>query len=142
TSKNNFPNGITFSLVASSNANITKVRFRFNILPTKITGFQSGQCNGDKNVTCTALIGNTGGSYLNPKAQVSFAWELQDDAGQQLTTDQQTATYEDTRFGWQAATDNGVTAYYYSGNATTISSIEGAAHESVTNISDLLKTQI
>jgi hypothetical protein len=142
TSKNNFPNGVTFSLVASSNANITKVRLRFNISPTKITAFQNGQCNGDKTVTCTAAVGMTRGSYLNPKAQVVYAWELQDDAGNQFSTDEQTITYEDTRFGWQSSTDNGVTAFYYAGSNDRINSIVGAAHESVANINGLLKTQL
>src|SRR5437763_2621884 len=105
TSKNNFPNGMSFSLVASSNANISKVRLRFKILPVAITTFQTAQCNGDKAVTCTATVGTTRGSYVNPKAQIVYAWEMNDDAGQQLQTEEQTVTYEDSRFGWQSKTD-------------------------------------
>jgi hypothetical protein len=142
TSKNNFPNGLTFSLVASSNANISKVRLRFKILPVAITAFQNAVCNGEKSVTCTAAVGTTRGSYVNPKAQIVYAWEMTDDAGQQLSTAEQTVTYEDSRFGWQSKTDGLITVWYYTGNANSINSIQAAALESVNNISDLLRTQI
>src|SRR5439155_2127021 len=96
----------------------------------------------EKTVTCTATIGTTRSSYLNPKADVVYAWELQDEAGNQLNTEEKTVTYEDTRFGWQSKTDGLITAWYYSGSTDRINSIQAAAHESVDNVSNLLKTTI
>src|SRR5262245_21576454 len=142
TSKNNFPNGMTFSLVASSSANISKVRLKFKILPVAITTFQTAQCNGDKNITCSANVGVSRGSYLNPKSQVVYTWEMTDDSGQSLETPEQTVTYEDSRFGWQSKTNGDITVWSYAGSANTITAIQGAAQDSVNNIGPLLHTNI
>jgi hypothetical protein len=67
---NQFPNGIKFSAVIDSDANISDVRFHFHILPDGVDAQLKPQCNTGTSVTCTAILGSTAQQYMVPGAKI------------------------------------------------------------------------
>src|SRR5688500_15927033 len=77
-SANAFPDGGRFTLFAASDANITNVRLRYRVLPDGPVSFARAQCTTGREVSCTALVGETRQSYIVPGAEVVYAWEIED----------------------------------------------------------------
>jgi hypothetical protein len=119
TAANKFPDGINFAVSITSDADISDVRFHFHILPDGVEAQLRPQCSTGRTVTCTATLGNSLDSYIVPGAKVDYSWEISDASGAHLQTDEQTTTYNDTRFQWQSITDKNVTVNYYSGDSAT-----------------------
>jgi hypothetical protein len=55
-------------------------------------------------------------NVLLPGSQVRYQWQVETASGQRATTAEQTVTYDDTRFSWQAAQAEGFTLYYTAGD--------------------------
>ncbi len=138
--RNQFPDGIRFSLFMFSDAEITEVRLRYRILPGGVNASVIPNCTGG--TSCNALIGSTRDSYMVPGAEVVYSWELNDSSGAQLTTEDQTVTYEDTRFDWLELTEGGLTVYYYFGDEDTQRIVLRVAQETIERFEQLERTMI
>jgi len=138
--QNEFPDGIRFSLFMISDAEITEVRLRYRILPGGVNASVIPNCTGG--TSCNVLVGSTRDSYMVPGAQVVYSWELSDSSGAQLTTEDQTVTYEDTRFDWLELSEGNLTIYYYFGDEASQRSMLSVAQETIERFEQLERTMI
>ncbi len=110
-----FPNRITFTLVAeSSAAPITTVQLlygatRQGTLTIVEPGFAASQRVQVQHELDTQVF------YFPPGTDLSYRWVITDQAGNQLETPLQTLIYHDQRFTWQERSERGVTVYWYRG---------------------------
>ena len=138
--QNQFPDGIRFTLFMASDAEITEVRLRFRILPGGVNASVIPNCSGG--TSCNAVVGSTRGSYMVPGAEVVYSWELSDSAGAEVTTEEQTVTYEDTRFEWLELTEGNLTVYYYFGDEESQRTVLRVARETIERFERLERTTI
>jgi hypothetical protein len=68
-------------------------------------------------------------------AKIKFYWIIKDFNGQQLKTDPQFVTYDDTRFTWQDKTEGKVTLYSYGGDAGLAQGLLKGATDALKRIS-------
>jgi hypothetical protein len=140
--RNQFPNGIQFTVVLTSDTPLDQVRLRYNVQPERLTAFARPDCNEGVTTTCTVVIGSTVASYLVPGAEILYAWEIRNQGGDFVETQEQQVTYRDDRFRWESMSLGNITGYYYGGNTGTIQSILNAARQTIDEVSELLRTEI
>jgi len=113
--EHNFAQQITFTLRAASDAEITAVYLYF-------------RATGDEQARSELLDIEPGleisVSYahdlrlfpLPPFAQVHFWWQIEDSAGNQLTTELERLEYTDNRFRWEQIGDSSLTVHWVEGH--------------------------
>lgn len=141
-SSNSFPQGGRFTLFAASDANITNVRFRYRVLPDGPVSFARAQCSSGREVSCTAVVGDTRASYIVPGAELTYAWEIEDANGQKADSPEGQFTYRDSRFQWDSITEGNVTVNFYFGDDATNQSVMRAARETIDRFTRLEGTTI
>ena len=77
-------------------------------------------------------------SYLAPGAQIDYFWEVEEGAGNKLTTEPATFVYEDIRFSWESVSEGNVSVYWYAGSRSSAESSLGVARETLDEMSALL----
>ncbi len=138
---NQFPDGLTFRLSASSDADIQKATVRYEILPDGVPAYGVPQFQAGPQVEVTfQLQVNEGGLYLAPGAEIRYHWEIEDAAGHTLSTEPATFIYQDTRFEWQAASEGNVSVHWY-GDADAQSYLR-VARDTLDRMSTLLGVQV
>jgi hypothetical protein len=142
TTQNRFPNGIQFSILLSSDTEIQEIRLRYRVQPENLTSFARAECTPGSVTTCNAVVGGTTAIYLVPGAELIYAWEASNAAGDRLETAEQTVVYGDDRFRWQSQSLGNITAYFYSGSDRTIQTILETARQTIDEISALLRTEV
>jgi hypothetical protein len=140
--QNSFPNGLQFQVYTVSNSDITNVRLRYRIIPDGVTTFVKAQCNTGTQVNCSLTVGNVGGTYIVPGAEVIYAWEIEDAGGQMFTSPDQSVTYEDKRFTWQQISSGNLTVNFYQGTADSNQTVLTTSRDTIDRMSKLLNTQI
>jgi hypothetical protein len=140
TAQNQFPDGIRFSLFMASDAEITEVRLRYRILPGGVNASVIASCTGG--TSCNVLVGSTADSYMVPGAQVVYSWEISDSSGDKVTTDEETVTYEDTRFEWLAVTEGNLTVNYYFGDEDSARTVLKIAQETIQRFEKIERTTV
>lgn len=138
--QNVFPDGVRFTIFLASNADITRVRLFYRVLPYGPLANVNAQCSQGATVSCTANLTKTV-AYMPPGTDFIYYWEVEDAAGQRLTTPQGTYTYEDIRFSWQAAKEGNVTVNFYFGDDQTVQSVMRVARETIDKFTKLEGTQ-
>ncbi len=142
TATNQFPNGIKFSAVIASDADISDVRFHFHILPDGVEAQLKPQCSTGATVTCSAVLGSTAQQYMVPGAKIDYSWDITDASGAKLLTDEQSTTYQDTRFQWQQLSAGKLTVNYYSGDPASAQTVLQTAQETFDRIGKLEGTTV
>lgn len=134
----NFPDSITFEIEARGDAVIDNATLIYG------TNGRSCQNTGSKQTiefdpaAAVALSWEwelkRSGS-LPPGAEVWWEWEIEDEAGNVVTTERQTRLVIDERFEWQTAESNGLLVNWIEGDQAFGYSILDIADESLTLIS-------
>lgn len=133
-----FPDGITFSIEAQSEAEIKKA--------TLIYGTNGRSC---QNVGSKQTIDFDPGSTVSlewewelkrsgsipPGAEIWWEWEIENEAGNVLTTDRQTRLVEDERHDWRTIKADSVLVNWVEGDKAFGESILQIANESLNLIS-------
>lgn len=115
--ENRFPNGIAFKLEAQSPNVLEKVSFLYKVGEEQSFKTVSPPFSPGRRVVAEYILGSkTEGTYLHPRAELSYQWALEDAAGDKHETPLATAIYQDIRFDWQQATSEGVTLSWYRGS--------------------------
>lgn len=140
--QNRFPNGIQFTLLIATDSPVDQVRLRYQVLPERLTVFARPDCTPGNTPSCTVVVGGTAASYLVPGAEIDYAWEIRNEAGEFVETAVQRVVYQDDRFRWESRSLGNITAYFYSGSSATIDSILNTARETIDRISTLLRTEV
>jgi hypothetical protein len=141
--QNQFPEGITFSLEAESNARITDVRLRYTFLPENRSSTATATFDPGTRIRATyQLRSGTSGLYLPPGKQIRYSWEIRDVDGNELIVPAKVTTFADTRFPWQSATDGNVTVNYYVGDQRDAEVMALVARETIDKASALMGTAL
>ena len=143
--QNAFPDGIVFTVTATSDRKITSTRLRTFVSPRDFQNTTRGDCTGDTTVTCKATFGGsigTNSAYIVPFTEIKWYWELTDDAGNTLQTPEQKVVYEDTRFKWKNVSAGNLTLYYYQGDENDVKGMLQAARDAIDTMSKLEGTTL
>jgi hypothetical protein len=137
---NNFPEEVVFRLSAHSEATIEEVTLHYQILPDGVMAYGRPDFTPAERVQVDFhLKGNDPPrSYLAPGAQIDYFWEIEDAAGNKLTTEPATFVYEDTRFSWESASDGNISVYWYAGSRSAAESSLEVARDTLDEMSALL----
>jgi hypothetical protein len=131
---------VVFRLSAYSDATIEKVTLHYQILPDGVMAYGRPDFTPAERVQVDFhLKGNDPPRiYLAPGARIEYFWEVEDGAGNKLTTDTATFVYEDIRFSWESVTEGNVSVYWYAGSRSSAESSLAVAHETLDRMSALL----
>jgi hypothetical protein len=137
---NKFPEEVVFRLSAHSEATIEEVTLHYQILPDGVMAYGRPDFTPAERVQVDFhLEGNDPPrSYLAPGAQIDYFWEVEDDAGNKLTTEPATFVYDDIRFAWESASEGNVSVYWYSGSLSSAESSLEVARDTLDEMSALL----
>jgi len=137
---NSFPEEVVFRLSAHSEATIEAVTLHYQILPDGVMAYGRPDFTPAERVQVDfPLKGNDPPrSYLAPGAQIDYFWEVEDAAGNKLTTDPATFVYEDIRFFWESASEGNVSVYWYAGSRSAAESSLEVARDALDKMSALL----
>ena len=139
---NEFPTGVTFSISFTSPAPAEEVRLRYELAPDGTGASTIADCSGGATTTCNALLASGRGLFVIPGAEITYHWDIRDEDGNTLSTDDQLYVHEDTRFEFEELTSGNVTLYYHSGDADEAQAVLEAARGSMDDLSALMRTQI
>jgi hypothetical protein len=114
-----FAQQVTFTLRATSDAEITAAYLFFQAAgetqtESTILAFEPGH------EISASHVHELRHSPLPPFATVSFWWQIEDAAGDRLTTDPQQFQYTDNRFGWEQLSANGLTVHWIAGHGDPV----------------------
>jgi hypothetical protein len=135
--RNDFPNGIVFTLDASSPDGIEDARLVYRIQSDGVRNSAVADCAGGTSVTCTYMLQGGRETTLIPGADITYFWRVSS-GGETIETEPQRFVYEDTRFDWQSLSEGNVTVHYYAGGEDGARSILTAARETIDSMSALL----
>ncbi|MCJ7514088.1 MAG: peptidase MA family metallohydrolase, partial [Anaerolineales bacterium] len=133
-----FPNAITFYLTASSPASIESVELEFGTDATAC-GESTARVVPDDFVPGTTVatewtwdLRRTGA--LPPGTEVWWRWIVQDSAGGELTTPDQSIVVEDTQRSWRNTASDPIDLYWYTGDNRFADTLMGAAQAALVTI--------
>jgi len=137
---NSFPEEVVFRLSAHSEATIEEVTLHYEILPDGVMAYGRPDFTPAERVQVDFhLKGNDPPrSYLAPGAQIDYFWEVEDGAGNKLTTEPATFVYEDIRFSWESASEGNVSVYWYDGSRSSAEPSLEVARETLDEMAALL----
>jgi hypothetical protein len=138
---NNFPDEIVFRLSATANADIQKATVLYQILPDGVLAYGVPDFQPGRQVQVDFHLNvNDAQLYLAPGANIVYHWEIEDAAGNELSTEPATFVYEDTRFDWVSASEGSVSVHWY-GRADSESYLR-VASDTLERMSALLGAQV
>jgi hypothetical protein len=138
---NSFPDEIVFRLSAGSDADIQEVTVRYEILPDGVPAYGVPQFEPGGQVQVDFhLDANDGQLYLAPGAEILYHWEIEDAAGNTLSTEPATFVYQDTRYDWVAGSEGNVSVHWYGGGDAE--SYLRVARDTLDRMSALLGAQV
>ena len=110
-----FPDGIRFSLVATSVDEIDDIRVFFSKIDQKgRSAYRSVEFKpGESIVGESILPSGSGGEYFPPGTKIEYLFEVRDKAGAVVRTESREFVYEDNRFEWLTVVEDLITVYYY-----------------------------
>jgi Peptidase MA superfamily len=136
-----FPNGMTFTVNASSDSPINELKIRYKILPDGTSANGSPKFEPGTSVAATFNLGGAD-LYLPPGTVIEYHWEATDADGDESRTETATFFYDDARFQWAPLEANGVTIFYYSGSEQDAQKMLETASETIGSMSQLLGANI
>ncbi len=135
--QDNFPDGMSFSVHAQGDSQITEIRLLYKILPDGTSAIARPHFTPGATVDASLELAGSA-FYLPPGTVIDYQWEVTDAAGAKTTTDQQSFFYDDVRFQWQKVDGDGMTIYYYSGSQDNASNMHAVAQQAIADAEALL----
>jgi hypothetical protein len=111
-----FAQQVTFTLQATSDAEITQVYLFFRATDDERTETVNISIEDPAREISTDYVHNLNLSPLPPFATVSFWWQIEDNAGNRLTTEPQQFEYTDNRFRWEQLSVDSLTIRWIEGH--------------------------
>jgi hypothetical protein len=132
-----FPNSITFSVNAQSDASITNLRLHYivdeqNYAEVVSEGWPQFTSSTSVDTQWVWNMAESGG--LPPGAQVEYWWTAEDAAGNSVRTDNSTVSFDDNRYNWQSITSGPLTLLWYSGSNQFANALMAAAQDGLQRI--------
>lgn len=115
TAVSRFPDGILFRVEAESSGVIDEARVFFKKAEqSRQRAYRSIEVEpGERVVGETLLSASGGGDYIPPGTKISYYFEVRDQAGGVVRTEEREFVYIDNRFEWLTVSDELITVYYY-----------------------------
>jgi hypothetical protein len=137
---NSFPEEVVFRLSAYSQATIEEVTLHYQILPDGVMAYGRPDLTPAERIQVDFHLkaNDPPRSYLAPGTQIDYFWEVEDGAGNKLTTEPATFVYEDIRFSWQSVSEGNLTVYWYAGSSSSAESSLEVGRETLDEMSALL----
>jgi len=114
TASHSFAQQVTFTLRATSDVDIAQVYLFFHATGDEQAESVSVAIEPSRDVSVNH-VHQLRYSPLPPFATVNFWWQIEDAAGDSLTTEQQQFQYTDNRFRWEQVSANGLTVHWIEG---------------------------
>ena len=110
-----FPDGIKFSVIATSVDLIDDIRVFFSKVDQKgRSAYRSFDFETGDSVTSESILpSGSGGDYFPPGTMIEYSFEVRDKAGAVVRTESKEFVYQDNRFDWLTVVDGLITVYYY-----------------------------
>jgi hypothetical protein len=140
--RNDFPNGIVFKLDFESAEPVKEVRFRYAIAPDGSRAYGVPECTGVTIVQCTFDLKSTLSNFLIPGVEITYFWEITDQAGRTVETDPGRCMYQDDRFQWKSLSEDGLTLWFYAGSESDMRGLLTVGRDTLTRMGSLLGTAV
>lgn len=112
-----FPDSVSFKLSASGPNSIEDIRVVLKTLGGDASTYGRIEVIPGNEVSGEYLLPtSTGAQHIPPGTLIRYYFELRDNAGAVLRTQQKEYLYEDNRFDWQQVVQDNITVYYYGGD--------------------------
>ena len=134
-----FPFGLSFSLSARSDVNITDVRLHYEVDRTSYAQVTSEVYiefvpDTEVDVGWTLEMVRIGG--LPPGSGVDYWWTVKDAAGGQIRTAPVRVKLDDERYSWDSLTEGKVTIYWYEGGQSFAQELMTTAHQALARLTE------
>ena len=113
-----YPDDIRFFVTASSPDLIDEIRIFFK-KTGRVTagGYRALQFEASNLVNAESSLQTGGQNYMPPGTEITYFFEIRDEAGAVRQTPDQRVVYTDARFDWQTLSSGPITVYYYGAGA-------------------------
>lgn len=134
-----FRDHLTFTLSAESTAEITQADLFYRVVGQIASSRNQAEFTPGTSIEAQFKIDQVNPSnYFPPGAELEYWWKIADSAGNELTTEKETITYNDDRFDWKSLQNERLTLYWYEGSDSFGKSLFERANEAL----DTLGTDI
>lgn len=140
--QNEFPRGVSFSITFSAPAAAKEVRLQYHLAPDGTGATAVANCTSAAAITCTYSLISGNGISIVPGAEITYHWEIEDGAGNKLSTDDTLYIHEDTRFTFQTLQQDNITLYYHSGTESQARAVLNAAADTLQKVGALERAQV
>ena len=140
--RNDFPNGIIFKLDFEIEEPVKEVRFRYAIAPDGSRAYGVPDCTGVTSVQCTFDLKSTVDNFLIPGVEITYFWEIKDQAGRTVETEPGRCMYQDDRFQWKSLSEGGLTVWFYAGSEGDVRGLLSVGRDTLTRMGSLLGTEV
>ncbi len=140
--RNEFPAGVTFTLTFTAPSAPKEVRLNYELAPDGTGATAVADCAGSATVNCTYTLTSGRGIFIIPGAHITYHWEIQDTAGDRLSTPSKRYVHEDTRFDFKTLQKGNVTVYYHTGPESEAQTMLDTAVDALDKIGALENTQV
>lgn len=140
--RNEFPSGVTFTISFNAPAGVKEARLRYQLAPDGTGAAGVADCNSAAAISCSFTLTSGRGIVIIPGAEVTYHWELADNAGNKLSTPDQKYIHQDTRFTFKTLQRDNITLYYHAGGESAAQAVLDAAAETIDRVSQLEQTQV
>lgn len=137
-----FPDGIRFELRVQSSEGIEEIAVRLRIGQRTFGEYEymdlEPSSSGDRTDASLLFRTDTAARYIPPGTIVKYFFEITDEDGNRLDTDQQEFVYQDGRFEWDQVSDGIITVWYHGPVQSRAESILDAIQETLGIMGPLL----
>lgn len=113
--KNDYPEGLTFDIHVEADRPLVRIDVYYRTQGGGSTTRQPVDFETSKEVSAS-YTWDTSRITVAPSSPVIVYWKLEDEAGNRLTTPEQTVTYDDLRYAWREIRDPDLIVRWYEGD--------------------------
>jgi len=118
--EHSFAQHVTFSLEAASDAEISEVYLFFRATHAEETEKTEVSLEKPSREISVRYTHNVRRYPLSPFADISYWWQIEDAAGNQLKTAPKQFKYSDNRFQWKQLQSSGITVHWMAGRGNPV----------------------
>ncbi len=140
--RNDFLAGVTFALSVRSDSPVKEARLKYELAPDGTGATAVAECNTGATTNCAYTLTSGRNIFIIPGAEITWQWEVTDEAGNRASSPEQLYVHEDTRFDFRTIVDGNVTVYFHSATETHADAVVVAASETLASAGALMQTQV
>jgi len=113
--ENNYPDSITFSVVATSEVPLLRISFYYWLQGQDLRNLERVEFSSGDEISAS-YAWDTARITVAPSTPIYFSWELEDTSGNIFVSDEKLVYYDDLRFAWNEIRDDEIVVRWYDGN--------------------------